>query len=69
MCSSCTVQFWMMCIYSTVVLSGSTQNPSFRGFLIQGRTAADGSPAGTFVIGASAANQQAVCTGNVRTII
>ena len=51
--------------YSTVVLSGSTQNPSFRGFLIQGRTAADGSPVGTFVIGATAANQQAVCTGNV----
>ena len=28
---------------------------------------ADGSPVGTFVVGATAASQQTVCTGNVST--
>ena len=53
-------------VSSTVELSGTDNNEDFRGFLIQGRLAADGStPAGTFLIGNSDTNQQALCTGNV----
>ena len=53
-----------MSVYSAVVLSGTNANEDFRGFLIQGRTMADGSPVGTFEIGSNT-NQQTVCTGMV----
>ena len=51
-------------IFSVVILSGTTDNPTFRGFLIQGRLAADGTTlAGSFYIGAT--DQKALCMGNV----
>lgn len=45
MCNSVTLSG--TCVH-TVTLSGGTDNPDFRGFLIQGRVAADGSPTGQF---------------------
>ena len=51
---------------SIVILSGTSNNPTFRGFLIQGRLAADGTtPAGSFEVGNNVTNQQTVCTGDV----
>ena len=48
----------------TVVLSGTPANMDFRGFLIQARTMADGSPVGQFMTDGSN-DQQSRCTGNV----
>ena len=46
--------------YYTVILSGSSSNPNFRGFLIQGRVVADGTTAaGTFVVNEN--NQRTAC--------
>ena len=46
------------------MLSGSSNNTDFLGFLIQGRVMADGSTAaGTFT--ANSDDQQTVCTGDV----
>ena len=54
------------CFLYAVTLSGTANNENFRGFLIQGRLAADGTtPAGTFLIGNTVTNQKALCTGNV----
>ena len=47
-------------IYYTVMLSGSSSNQRFRGFLIQGRIVADGTTtAGTFVVNGN--NQRTAC--------
>ena len=50
-----------MLVYYAVTLSGSSSNPNFRGFLIQGRIAADGTTtAGTFVDNGN--NQRTACS-------
>ena len=46
------------------MLSGTTDNPDFRGFLVQGRVAADGTTtAGTFIDNGD--DQQVVCDRSV----
>ena len=51
-------------VFSAVVLSGSSDNADFLGFLIQGRVMADGTTAaGTFMDNGD--DQQTVCTGDV----
>ena len=67
-----TIHLWNICsvtmcdslyshlFYSTVVLSGSSSNSDFNGFLIQGRMMADNSPVGTFVDNGN--NQQIKCS-------
>ncbi|XP_065899813.1 reelin domain-containing protein 1-like [Dysidea avara] len=45
-----------------ITLSGGADNPNFRGFLIQGRVAADGSPTGQFT--GSAGVSQPQCDGD-----
>ena len=53
-------------IPSIVILSGTSNNPTFRGFLIQGRLAADGTtPAGSFEVDSTVTNQKTVCIGDV----
>ena len=51
-------------VFSAVVLSGSTNNTDFIGFLIQGRIMADGTTAvGTFTVNGD--DQQTVCVNDV----
>ena len=57
-CSHCNC----VIIAVVVVLSGSSQNADFAGFLIQGRMAADGTTrVGTFV--ANGGDQRTACSG------
>ena len=63
---TCTVHvaiYWHL-PFSLVVLSGSSDNADFLGFLVQGRVMADGTTAtGTFVDNGD--DQQTVCTDDV----
>ena len=52
--------------FYTVTISGGTNNPNFRGFMMQGRVAADGSPTGQFT--GSAGVSQPQCDGDVSHI-
>ena len=45
------------------MLSGTTTNLDFRGFLVQGRVMADESTTGTFIDNGD--DQQVVCSGSV----
>ena len=47
--------------FSAVVLSGSSSDADFRGFLVQGRVVADGNTMGTFTDNGD--DQQVVCSG------
>ena len=54
----------MFLAYFVVILSGSSANANFRGFLIAGRLAADGTTvAGTFVNNGN--DQRTACGANV----
>ena len=54
----------MLLVYFVVILSGSSANANFRGFLIAGRLAADGTTAaGTFV--GNGNDQKTTCGANV----
>ena len=55
-------------IFSLVVLSGSSDNPDFLGFLVQGKVMADDTTAtGTFMDNGD--DQQTVCTDDVSVTI
>ena len=53
-----------MLVYFTVILSGTSSNVDFRGFLIQSRTSGGSTNAGTFVDNGD--DQQIRCNHNVR---
>lgn len=53
----------LLFIYPIVILSGSSGNADFRGFLIQGRTMATNTAVGTFVD--NGGDQRTACTNNV----
>ena len=50
------------------MLSGGATNTDFRGFIIQARTMADGSPVGEFMTGSNT-DQQLLCDGDVRMYV
>lgn len=57
------IKFYTLSFYGfTVVLSGTSENMDFRGFIIQARTVADGSPVGQFMTDNST-DQQPQCSG------
>ena len=58
--SSCIIRFILSV---TVVLSGTSSNTNFKGFLVQGRMMADGTAVGRFVVTGN--DQRITCSDKV----
>ena len=60
---------YLLCVssFNPVTLLGGTDNPDFRGFMIQGRVLADDSPTGQFTGEAGVSQPQ--CADDVRILL